>query len=81
MKATINRLWETDRELIGFDGNEFERPRTFVELKECTNVLIGDKVPGTKMREVLIDNTFVLVEQRKVMHPASGFAMIILEIL
>ena len=29
MKATISQLWETGRELISFDGDEFERPQSF----------------------------------------------------
>ena len=80
MKATISWLWDTGRELISYAGNEFERPQSFAELKKCENVIIGDKLPGTKVREVLIDNTFVLDEQITVRHPGSGSAMIILEI-
>ena len=80
MKATINWLWDTGRELICYDGDEFERPQSFADLKKCENVIIGDKLTGTKMREVLIDNTVVLVEQIRVRHPESGSVMIILEI-
>ena len=80
MKATISQLWETGRELITFDEDEFERPQSFTDLKKCENVLLGDKIPGTKMREVLIDNSIVLVEPMKVRHPAGG-TMYILEVL
>ena len=79
MKATISELWQTGRELINFDGNEFERPQSFSELKKCENVLLGDKIEGTKMREVLIDNSIVLVEPKTVRHPAGG-TMYILEV-
>ena len=79
MKATISQLWETGRELINFDGDEFERPQSFSDLKKCENVLLGDKIPGTKMREVLIDNSIVLVEPMTVRHPAGG-TMYILEV-
>jgi hypothetical protein len=34
MKATISQLWETGRELINFDGDEFERPQSFADLKK-----------------------------------------------
>ena len=44
MKATISRLWETGREIINFDGDEFERPQSFADLKKCENVLLGDKI-------------------------------------
>ena len=80
MKATISQLWETGREIINFDGDEFERPQSFADLKKCENVLLGDKIPGTKMREVLIDSSIVLIEPMKVRHPAGG-AVCVLEVL
>ena len=79
MKATINELWETGRQILSFENDEFERPQTFADLKKCENVLIGEKIEGTKMREVLIDNSIVLVEQHKVRHPYGG-TMYILEV-
>ena len=79
MKATISQLWETGRELITFENDEFERPQSFSDLKKCDNVLLGDKIPGTKMREVLIDNSIVFVEPMTVRHPAGG-TMYILEV-
>ena len=79
MKATISQLWETGRELINFDSDEFERPQSFADLKKCENVLLGDKIPGTRMREVLLDNSIVFVEPMKVRHPAGG-TMYILEV-
>ena len=80
MKATIDELWDTGREIISFDGDEFERPQRFTDLKACENVLLGDKIPGTKMREVFIDDTVVLVGPTKVRHPVGG-TMYILEVL
>lgn len=79
MKATISELWETGREILTFDDDEFERPQSFADLKACENVLLGDKIQGTRMREVLIDDSIVLVEPTKVRHPAGG-TMYILEV-
>ncbi len=79
MKATISELWETGREILTFDDDEFQRPTSFSDLKACENVLLGDKIPGTRMREVLIDDSIVLVEPTKVRHPAGG-TMYILEV-
>lgn len=80
MKATINELWDTGRLIVSFDDDEFERPQSFTDLKACENVLLGDKISGTKIREVLIDNSIVLVEPTKVRHPVGG-TMYILEVL
>lgn len=80
MKATISELWETGRELLSFDNDEFRRPQSFADLKACENVILGDKIPGTKMREVLIDDNIVLVEPTKVRHPVGG-TMYIIEVL
>lgn len=80
MKATINELWGTGRELISFDDDEFRRPQSFADLKKCENVLLGDKIPGTKIREMLIDNSIVYVEPTKVRHPVGG-TIYILEVL
>ena len=79
MKATISQLWETGREIITFDGDEFGRPQDFSDLKKCENVVLGDKIPGTKIREVLINNSIVLVKPMTVKHPYGG-TMYILEI-
>ena len=80
MKATIEELWETGRKVISYDGDEFARPSSFTELKKCQNIVIGDSVEGSKIREVLIDNSLELVEPTKVKHPAGG-VMYILEVL
>ena len=83
MKATISDLWETGRRILSFDNSEYERPQNFKDLKQCDNVLIGDKIYNDshcKIREVLIDNSIVLVEPNKVCHPCGG-TMYILEVL
>lgn len=79
MRATINELWQTGRELINFDNHDTERPQSFADLKKCENVLIGDVIFG-KAKEVLIDNRIYIVEPTKVNHPCGG-AMYILEIV
>lgn len=79
MKATINELWETGRNLVNFNDSDTERPQTFADLKKCDNVLIGDVVFG-KAREVLLDNSIVIIEPAKVNHPYGG-TMYILEVL
>lgn len=80
MKATISEIWDTGRTLVSFDGDDFDRPQSFAELKKCDNVLVGGRIPGTRMREVLIDDSIVYVEPAKVRHPAGG-TMYILEVL
>lgn len=79
MKATISELWETGREIITFDDSGFERPSSFADLKKCDNVIIGDKVGGN-MREVMIDNSILLVDRMKVNHPFGG-TMYVLEVM
>lgn len=75
MKAVIQELWETGREIITFDCGG--RPQTFVDLKECENVVLG--TPG-KVREVLINNTLVWVKPVTAKHLAGG-TMRLLEVL
>jgi len=72
MKATINQLWETGRNVISFDDDEFNHPAYISELKKCDNVLLGDKIKGTKMQEVMIDDYIYLVEPISMMHPLGG---------
>ncbi len=83
MKATINYLWQTGREIICFDNSEFERPQNFRELKKCENVIVGEKIdddPRCKTREVLIDDKIYYVMPNRVNHPSGGL-MYILEVL
>ena len=84
MKAEIQQLWDTGREIIGYEGSDTERPYDFSDLKKCENVLVGDKIykdSHCKIREVLIDNSIVLVQPNKVHHPCDGGTMYILEVL
>lgn len=82
MKATINNLFETGREIISFDGSEFERPQKIGDLKKCDNVVIGDKInpdPRCKEYSVLIEDDIYIVSPNYVM--LNGFRMNFLEIL
>jgi len=83
MKATINYLFNTSREIISFDNSEFERPQNFRDLKKCDNVIVGDKIDEDsrcKTREVLIDDRIVFVMPNIVNHPCGGL-MNVLEIM
>ena len=81
MKATINELWDTGREIITFDDSDTDRPKSMQDLKKATNVLIGGKFDGSPaMYEVLIDSTIYVVMPNKVRHPFGG-TMYILEVI
>ena len=81
MKATVNQLWNTYREIISFDGSEFERPTAISDLKKCENVIIGDKICKGGPTEVMIDDRIYLVVPVKLQHPSGGGSMYALEIL
>jgi len=84
MKATVKYLWETGREIISFDNSEFDRPRDFGQLKKCDNVIVGERVdedPRCKTREVLIDDKIFFVIPSRVLHPATGDEIRVLEII
>jgi len=72
MKATISELWNTGREIISFDNDEFERPFDINDLKECDNVIIGKKhkFMGT---EVFIDNDIYYANHVKIKGPYMDF--------
>lgn len=75
MKATICELWQTGREIITFDNDEFSRPQKFSDLKKCENVIVGEKIdddPRCKTREVMIDNKIYYVTPNYASHPAGG---------
>ena len=80
MKATVNQLWDTHREIISFDDSECDRPHTISDLKKCENVLVGAKICKGGPTEVMIDDSIFLVMPVKVRHPAGG-TMCILEVL
>jgi len=84
MKATVKYLWETDREIITFDNSEFDRPADFGQLKKCDNVIVGEKIDEDsrcKTREVLIDDKIFFVIPSRVLHPATGDEIRVLEII
>jgi len=80
MKATIEDLWETGRQILAFDGPEFGRPKSIADLKKCNNVVVGDKIPELKMQEVMIDNRIFFIQSTTVRHPMGG-TMYILEVI
>ena len=79
MKATINELWGTGREIISFDTDEFERPTSISDLKKCDNVLVGERICKSGPYEVMIENSIYFVSPRKIHHPAGG-SMYVLEV-
>ena len=84
MKATVKYLWETGREIISFDNSEFDRPADFGQLKKCDNVIVGEKIDEDsrcKTREVLIDDKIFFVIPSRVLHPATGDEIRVLEII
>lgn len=79
MKATVNQLWDTYREIISFDNSEFERPTSFSDLKKCENVIVGTKICKGGPTEVMIDDSIYLVMPVKLQHPGGG-SMYVLEV-
>lgn len=79
MKATIEQLWDTYRDLISYDNSDTDRPQSISDLKKCENVLVGSKIQGTRMYEVLIDDRIIYVTPTAVNHPCGG-KMYILEV-
>ena len=73
MKATINELWETGREVISYDNSEFERPQSIADLKKCENVLVGEKIKEYGMWEVLIENRIYMCKPTRVRGPYFDF--------
>lgn len=76
MKAIISELWETGREIVVSDSDE-DRPLTFSDIKKCDNVVFGESIPGTRMREALIDERIVILSATKVHHPIGGTMYVI----
>lgn len=74
MKATINNLWDTYREVISYDNSEIERPITFSDLEKCDNVILGEKSKHVKgARVVLIDDKINLVKVVTISGPYFSF--------
>ena len=80
MKATVNQLWDTCREIISFENSEFERPTSMSDLKKCENVIVGEKICKGGPTEVMIDDSIYLVTPVKLQHPSGGGSMLALEI-
>ena len=80
MKATVNQLWDTCREIICYDDSEFERPTSISDLKKCANVIVGAKICKGGPTEVMINNNIYLVMPVKLQHPSGGGSMFALEI-
>jgi len=79
MKATINNLFDTDREIITFDNSEFERPTSIADLEKCDNTLVGARVDARGPFEVMIDDNIYFVTPVKV---STNFrSMSVLEIV
>lgn len=82
MKATIDELWGTGRQIISHDNNEFDRPTSIPELKKYDNVLVGSRIEGPKSPyEVLIDDNIHLVIPVTLHHPADHSTFYALEVL
>ena len=80
MKATINELWDTQREIISFDNSEFDRPTSISDLKKCENVVIIKNRISKGITEVLIDDRIYLITLVKINHPSGGGVMYVLEV-
>ena len=82
MKATIDFLWDTDRQIISFEGSDFDRPTTFTELEKCDNVIVGVKLFSDSQCEdrfVIIDGNVYIVCPSTAMH--TGETIRFLEII
>lgn len=79
MNVIILDLWETGRQILAYADTTLPRPQSLADLKHCSNVLLGEKVPG-RGTEVLIGNVICFVSPAKVKHPWGG-TMNVLEIL
>jgi hypothetical protein len=81
MKATIDPLFDTYRNIITYDHSEYDYPGAISDLKKCDNVVIGARIDGPRSPyEVLIDDQIVQVMPLKIQHPSGGGSMLILEV-
>lgn len=80
MKATVNELWDTGREIIAYDHSDIERPTSIRDLKECENVIVGTKICKGGPTEVMIDEQIYMVSHVKLQHPSGGGTMDVLEV-
>jgi len=61
MKAVIKNLWNTDREVIGWEGSDTEYPSSISELKKADNVLVGGHNAASHYCEIMLDDNIVEV--------------------
>ncbi len=79
MKAIIDELWDTGIDIITTE-DEFEGIGSLSDLRECDNVLVGKKVPGTPCTEIMLDDSLYDVSFRQVTHPTGCGRLYICEI-
>ena len=85
MKATVNQLFDTYREIISYADSEFDRPSTITQLRECENVIVGKRIEGPRSPyEVLIEEgkgvRYIYVMPLTICHPSGGGRMDVLEV-
>ena len=76
MNATIQNLWDTDRQILICDNES--RLKDFDELKDCDNIVVLSK-RGKNLLEILVDDELCLVSEVRLQHPAGG-AMYAIEV-
>lgn len=79
MKATISELWNTGRDILIIENGENRNISTIGDLKECTNVIVCDKI--NQDYEIILDNTGFWISFRTVKHPADGSKIKICEVI
>lgn len=79
MKATINELWDTGRQILSYENSETDRPQDFADLKKCKNVTIGQALGSPKVREITVNGMDLICEEIVTRHPQGG-KMYILEV-
>ena len=79
MKAIIDELWDTGIDIITTE-NEFDGIASFDDLRECDNVLVGKKIPGTHCTEIMLGDSLFNVSFRQVTHPTGCAKLYVCEI-
>jgi hypothetical protein len=75
MKAEIENLWDTRREVLVGNGDIIT---TISDLRKCENVLVGDK--SRYGYEVLIGDQVCIISAKTVQHPSGGGTTVVLEV-
>ena len=60
-KAVIKNLWNTDREIIGWEDTDTEYPASISDLKKADNVLVGARNAASHCHEIMLDDNIVEV--------------------